>query len=323
MNEMNRIKGVLAIAFFSVAVFLFLLNAGKTFETETDIMIIGKNPAIAGNIDPVIGTIGRIAGSSHFYSQIADMTGGIDSIDSGMSQYDQRKLWNEAVKVEKIKGSYVFSVKNYDRNEAISKDINEETVSSLILGIGKYYDIRSEIDLRIIDGPITRQVPGMNIISIILWSIASGFIIFVVIFYFIPWFYLKKPLGKTGLSDSIGAVARKMNFQMPGRKPFEEAPYAFPQEKKKTAPAAVEETLSEKEEIKTPSFVMTPEKKSGTPDNLPVSEEVPAFLLQKEKKEPSEEAVAFSGPIREKDLTREANAEEVKERLNRLLGGGI
>jgi len=323
MTEMNRSKGIAAIIIFSVAVFLFMLNVKKTFETETDIMIIGKSPAIADNIDPVIGTIGRIAGSSYFYSQIADMTGGIDGIDSGMSQYDQRKLWDEAVKVKKIKGSYAFSITNYDQNRSVSEDLNNATVKNLVLSIGKYYDIRSEIDLRIIDGPITRQVPGINIFPLAIWSIASGFIIFAVIFYFIPWFYLKKPLGKTGLSDSIGAVARKMNFQMPGRKPFEEAPYAFPQEKKKTAPAAVEETLSEKEEIKTPSFVMTPEKKSGTPDNLPVSEEVPAFLLQKEKKEPSEEAVAFSGPIREKDLTREANAEEVKERLNRLLGGGI
>ncbi|NTU66611.1 MAG: hypothetical protein HGB08_01680 [Candidatus Moranbacteria bacterium] len=320
---MNRTKGILAIVIFSAVVFLLLLNTRKTFETEIDMMIVGKNSAIAGNIKPVIGTIGQIVESSSFYSQVADMNGGIDAIDSGMSPYDQRRLWDKAVDVEGDKGSYVFSVKNYGRSGSISKDLNEETVSTLILSIGKYYDIRSEIDLRIIDGPLTRQVPSMNILLMIIWSIVSGIVFYAAVFYFIPWFYFKKPLGKTGLSDGIGAVARKMNFTIPGRKPFEEAPYSFPQEKKKEAPIAAEKNIPQKEEPVIPVMTMTPEKKSGTPDNLPVSEEIPAFLLQKEKEETIEEPATANGPIREKDLTREANAEEVKERLNRLLGGGI
>lgn len=326
MNEISRTKKIIAAVIFSLVVFLVFLNKEKTYESETDILIVGKNPAITENIGATIKTIRQILGTYSFYKEVENGIGGIDSIDDGMPEYRQKALWNDVIDVDQAGGSFVFSLKNFDKNETISRDLNTETVKTLILSIGKYYDIKTDIDVRIIDGPITKQISTRNLLALFAWSLLFGILFYVIIFLFIPWFYLKEISEKIEPSSrKIGSFARKMNFGFPKPKGYEpEAPYAFPVENPKVAPEM--KAVPKKEDVKQEEFKPKPvqdkassDRKSGSPDNLPVSEEIPAFILKSASSEKGEPEPV----IKDKDLSREATPEEVKERLNRLLGGDL
>ncbi|MEI7426179.1 MAG: hypothetical protein WCK16_04640 [Candidatus Moraniibacteriota bacterium] len=300
--------GVLGIIF--LLIFLFNLNKSKTYQSETDILILPKNESITRSLDLVIANFQQVLASLAFNDRIAENN---DALESGIElpNYKRKEFWNSKITATQIEKSGVIQIKNFDQDSTLAKELNNDTVENLIAIAGNYYNIKTDLEIRIVDGPIVKRVISQNIFSIIGQSLLWTLGIYVIFFLLFPLIFIKKEairkefFGQDFLSKiapskkTIQAVLLEEDNYFANKNFFENV--------KKADELKVEVPQENVSSLSTfPNFG----KKAATPANLPVSEEeVPDIFRQKEI-------------ISNDYVSREATEDEVKARLNRLLGGG-
>ena len=142
--------------------------------------------------------------------------------------------------------------------------MSTQTVKNLISTIGVYYDIKNDIDIRIIDRSITKSSFAGSYIYALFESLLAGFFLALILNYFLFLFGQSQPKEKTKTTltwsykeaskDEVKQVVTKI-------------------EKSKKPIAMKEEYI--------PIF----SKKAVAPDNLPIAEDMPIFEQPKPKKE--------------------------------------
>jgi hypothetical protein len=198
-------------------------------------------------------------------------------------------MWNKVIKVKRENGSTIFNIFATSKDFQQSQQLAKQTAYSLFDVLSRYYNVKTDINLRIVDGPIT-SVQAQGLFWILLLSLSLGFAASFVIYYvFSGW---DKYLRSRGL-----------------------------------APKPLRKAVSGKEiiEVETymeqaPKAIVGAERKAEAPPNLPteedaympylVEEEFYPELLRKESKE-------------KKAHIGEPTEEELKERLNQLLRGEL
>ena len=318
-----------------VFMLLFNLNKSRIYESETDILLLPKNETGALSLDATIDNFKLVLESLAFNDRIAENS---DALEAGLElpNYKRKEFWNSKLSVARAEKSGVIRIKNFDKESVLARELNADTVENLIAVAGNYYDIKTDLEMRIIDGPIVQKIAAQNLPITVgvsaLWSLG----IFVVMFFLFPFIFIKKEPRKRALPGQEFSRQRAQGKKIiPAIIPEEENYFAtrdFFEQAKKTEEVKVTEKVSVTEKVQSqksnfslptfPSFG----KKAPTPVNLPVNEEeIPDIFRQKatmpevgkelvpEKKE--EESIPEYIP-------REATPVEVRARLNRLLSGG-
>lgn len=291
-------------AIAAIAIFLIALNSGRTYRAQTDILFIPKSEMAASNISQILSNARQIPRSLSFYDTLLELHPDIDDQTVGFDDASRRAFWNKKISLKSIDGSGVVRVLAEDQSLMQAEIISKQTADDIIVVIGNYYDTRNDLNMHIIDGPVICNANAANLwlwaILSLLLGLAAGMIA-----------YLISGLIKDASLKTRPAI---MNFKRPGL-------YSFLDKKAEARrPEAAQKRLfnlglSSKEA----KHVFAPQKKSAAPENLPVGSEFVMNALkrtQAEQEEKIEEAVMAK-------KTHEATPEEVKARLNKLLGGGL
>ncbi len=324
MNEKNYLKKIIIFAAIFLFIFLFFINKNKTYESETIALFLPKNETTARNLDSTIGNFKQILLSLAFNDRLSD---GSDALEPGLElpNYKRKEFWNSKVAVEQLKKSGAVSIKNFDASSGLAQELNIDTIESLIAIAGNYYNIKTDLGIRIIDGPIVKQAMTKNLLATFwqsaLWSIG----LYLILLFLFPASLIKKTTGQRPLPGKD--FSKNLTSDLIPKKT---ALPVFPEEENYFA------AVKKKNIFSLPSLPNFPTfgKKAPTPANLPVSEEeVPEIFREKNgEEEPARPSAtnafradnathSVAGGEVKKYTPHEATAEEVKARLNQLLSG--
>ncbi len=108
----------------------------------------------------------------------------------------------------------------------------------------------------------------------------------------------------------------------------EDVEYVFPSSKEEPLKNEPEEKIGKISEEETEEKIreknINHHKKAGAPSNLPIAEEDMATLFKEmEKSVPEPKEKTEGKPIGKNVVHREPTEDEIRERLNKLLGGGM
>ena len=297
------LENILKSRFFSVTAtiiaivsFVILINSKRTYEAEVDVLILPKDEKVAADIEQIMATAQKIPLTLDFYDRIIDNNPEIFDPSEELAGYKRRAFWNSKIKTQRENGSEIIKIRIFNNDLFQAETIALQTAEELAQTLAFYYDIRTELDVRIVDGPILGYAVETHWVTLLLTSLAIGILAGLLNFWITSFFPEKGSKKKTdfnlpGLSD----LAR-MELDKKDKKT--EFKFTDGYEQIKFQPA--NEKIIFKETEKAPEAPMPNyTKKAPAPANLPVA---------------AEKSAHQSGKI---------TPEEAKEKLNELLRGEL
>lgn len=260
-------------------------------------MLLPKNDITARNINQVMQNAQEIPMSLSFYNKLIEFNPDIEDAFKDLSDSERKENWNAKIKIEKIKESGIIKINVYDETQLQAELISKQTALDTAKVLGKYYNTLTELDVKIIDGPIVSSVSKTSSIGLFIFSLIAGLIAG------IAGYFLVKFLPQDELRSSFASLENY--FKTPTK---EEA-----DENEKVNAELSGYFSSDKKEAEDSSEVYHIEKRASAPENLPIIDRS-VFALPEE--EPASQISTESIP---QNGAREASPEEIKARLNKLL----
>lgn len=139
----------------SFTFFLLFIDACKTYSSSITILVNAKSEFSAKQQEQIIENILAFPHTLSFYDRLLKYNPDVRDITKGNSS-DKRKLaWNKMLSVKRTdKNSSVIEISITAKQESDADQLAQKTVRTLFDFTGNYYDIKNDLDLRIIDGPI-------------------------------------------------------------------------------------------------------------------------------------------------------------------------
>lgn len=331
---------VVSLVFVTFASGLFWLDFFRGYGAEVTVLIVSRTGTAPASSD-VAEDVAELVRTLAFYDR---MLAGSDRIDDAFEGYapDKRKaLWNGTVSVEHPDDSGVLVIRARNDASETAKLLARETAQTMFSVAGFYYDVKTDIDMRIIDGPIVSAVL-VRPISFVMTSVLSGFFVTSLFFFLLSVVPRLIAGRKRDISFADTHMAPEKAY--PEFSIGEAVPWIDP---KKFIPAKPS-TLSF-QETKEASSVQASRSvaHAPAPANLPVADdevpslsyddeafpfefEAPAEASSEESEEMfpenQEETRSFTVPKASESGAsdvhpEEPTAEEYKRRLNELLSG--
>ncbi|MDQ1283751.1 MAG: hypothetical protein QG620_99 [Patescibacteria group bacterium] len=299
-------------------------------------MLIPKSGAVAQNIDGTLANFENIVESLPFFDNvIAENSEGLEHIEE-LPDYKRADFWEDEVSVKRKNGSFVLSIEVKDKDAVLAEDLAWRVSQTFSHTVSLYYNIRTELDARIIEGPVTSIGTGQNKLYLLIWSVILGFSAI----YFS--FYISDKIS--GRIFESGEVYPEREFSLAGlSQKFPKDKFEFESKRPEFIPK--EETPVVEKEIKDQETyvfpVSQPEvvtgRKAAAPDNLPIAPDNLPVVGENISKEYSltESPERDFGKLRASDsssrdsdmdkkekekIIKEATPEEVKKRLEKLQG---
>jgi capsular polysaccharide biosynthesis protein len=321
-------------------IFVYLVNINRTYQSETEILILPKSQMASENFDQIIDNSKVIIESLSFYDAMILSNHNIEDRSQAFSLGKRKNYWENMVRVERIENSGAISVLIYEDYINQAEVLGRQSAETLKNELGKMYNIDEDISIVLLEGPIITESPKANVLMLIAESLIAGILVGLILNCLYIWIREIK-------------FSLKIDFKIP-RKPFrgEIFPWRKLEEMKEEAKEKVKKSFS-KEPAEQPDlekqrqFIeniikqkmeeeqdrkqislsqdslvsqnIAPGNKAGAPSNLPVFEEqIVAEILSEKLPEKEAEEIFDEQPVE-----REATTEEIKERLNKLLSGKI
>lgn len=324
---------------------VMLADSFRDYESEVSVLVIAKNEVSAGSLGKIVANMEHIAKTdqfrSAFFSVLSEKSGVFDDLSASM----RSDMMDKMLGIRTEKGSSVISIRAAAPDADDAKMIARQAALTLFGSAGQYYNLKEDIDLRVMSGP-TVSARITNPVLFAFASIALGFVVasafFLVLF---------------GIPDAISFFERKRRFsrnaldakvfepEMP-TSPFLRDTIETDREEAAAVIAEHDNDIVNVPERSAPIEAVAPvpsthEKKGSAPSNLPSLSEAEAQFLREFSFEGSlenEEAEEVKGVLAsEGTMTIRAEAApkedvvpgvdhepteaEYKRRLNELLRG--
>jgi len=296
-----------------LAILVALININRTYKAEVDLMLVARNDATAKNMDRIIEDARIIPLSVSFYNMIADEN--FDDPVEELPDYKREAFWKKKIEAEKVNGSSIIRITVFDEDQMVVEDLGEKVALNVAEVLSRYYNINTELDSRIVNGPTVSYGMKNNIFILILESLLGGLI------FVFSVFAVNYILGILGIGKKIESKKAKLVRKLPiiskeevrGLISFDKKPVDFKK---------IDKQSKEQESyIQKTNFPEILGKKSAAPENLPIADE---SMFQKINSAESVKTEKIREEKRDNEIEiREATPEEVKERLNKLLRGDL
>lgn len=318
----------LTTVLFAGFFFTATLNLNKTNQSEIDVLLLPKSDATVRNISQIVGNAKQIPHNLSFYNKMLELNPDIQDTLNNLSDDKRKQAWDSMIEIKQIRKSGLLRIKTLSTDQWQAELLSKQAADSLVAVMSRYYDIKTELEVRIVDGPIASQAVKTNIalgvlISLVLGS-ACGFLI--------------STLTKL-VSERIKREAPQETIEFKQR-PSIFPKFSFPEFGAKTEKKPILDFKIEEEEAlvqpKKEAVFNVGGKKASAPENLPIADNYISSMLsgkdeistsvsadEAEIKFEAKPALKSETSEMEKNTTREATPEEVRERLNKLLGGGM
>lgn len=351
---------IVTFVFVTFASGLFWLDFFRGYRAEVTVLIVTK-PGMAETSEDVAENAVELTRTLVFYERVLADNDLIDDAFLGHAPDARKALWQKTVSVTRQRESGVLLIRAQGDTPEQAKRLARQTAQTLFTVAGFYYDVKEEIDMRIIDGPLAEYVLKQPLLFVTT-SVFSGLLLTGVFFWLlrvVPESFgrrVRRPLFlEKKVSEGKASVVAERTY--PEFRVGETVPWIDPQ---KFIPAKPEKLFFEKKlQHTTPPVSMVenrPVTHAPAPVNLPTADTETGFTLVDEadllvfenrSEEPPEEDVlnqpqaALDFPVRGEhaievvpvvsdaspsvlaDRERaEPSVDEYKRRLNALLAGG-
>ncbi|MFZ2299624.1 MAG: hypothetical protein WAW00_00640 [Candidatus Moraniibacteriota bacterium] len=313
---------VVTLVFVTLASGLFWLDFFRSYRADMTVLVVSRTGASVVARD-VAGNMAALTRTLAFYERVLAENDLIDDAFDGSAPDKRKALWNDAVSVKLEKGGSTISVRAIGDTPEQAKRLGRQTAQTMFVVAGLYYNVKTDVDMRVIDGPIVARTLE-NPFLFFLTSIFAGISV-TAIFFLI----LNMVSGFTGFIGGRKQAADSPERDAPAETTYPEfsigeaVPWIDP---KKFIPA----------KPSTLSFG----KRAHAPDNLPIASDGMDLPVADEASLPFEfearpEDIEASfvetpeEPVRPQTsmpdvaapVQGEPTAEEYKRRLNELLAG--
>ncbi|MEI8344305.1 MAG: hypothetical protein WCF93_05135 [Candidatus Moraniibacteriota bacterium] len=338
-------QGIVFAIVLSLAFFLLGMGKLKTYQSEMTILVVSKSANAINQQTQILDNIMQLPKTLSFYDRLLKDNPSLEDSAAGEDPANRKKSWNNMISIMQIsKNGSMISITLSINSPVDSEIIATKTVRTLLDVTSSYYNIKDDLDLRIVDGPITRLIiPGWQwllVASIFLGSLVSMAFGKIITLQDKPS-RLQNILENNPLRNfrfvkkdkqSMPIEALESLYKEDARQ--DAATEVVAQDINKTEDLATQTSAKNKvefpeEEVKNiqeianrniyPNFPEMPVhgvSKSSAPDNLPIAD-FGAEFDQKNK----EEVKDMPGEHEAKEITHEPTADQLKERLNQLLRG--
>jgi capsular polysaccharide biosynthesis protein len=295
---------LITLFFVSAAAGLFWLDAFRGYEADMRILVVGKSQTAGA--ERAAGSLAALIETLPFYDRLIvdDLT---DDPFEGLSQDKRRAAWNDVVsaKQDVASGIIVVTAKGSDPDEA--RVLARKTTQTLSSLAGIYYNVKTDIDIRIVEGPITRTVI-VHPVAFVLTTFVSAFAATAMFFFVL--IVLPRLFGSR---QSASSVEYRDMTSVAGTHAYDigdAVAYIDPSKFVPTKPSSLPFEPSHLETI-------TPSVKAAAPNNLPVADDALDLPVSDEPLPFSFEGVDLAEypvadlPFRgEHEIEREAAADE-------------
>ncbi len=321
---------VLTITFF----LLFLENT-KLYNSTVSILVIPKSQLAVSQKEAIISNMEYVAGTLNFYDRLLAENPSIKDVTQTASPDERKANWNKFLSIETrdTEGGTVMELSVKAENRIDSELLSQKTSQTLFGVMANYYDIKHDLDLRIIEGPNSSAVMAgwfwFFIISAIL-GFGLAFLLDKSIQLLFSSF-AKKPKIDLGNLFSVRKEKKIKGLEDLYSQEEKAALYSESEiekpsqhlEREENEKVKPKEELFEMPEYTYPNFPEMPKAHRVTaeaPANLPIQDE-DAYAFQAAPEEKSKKEELETEQITEEDENREPTPEELKRRLNQLLKG--
>lgn len=300
------------------AVFLLALNMNRTYQSETEIIFLPKNAYVASSLDVVLSNAKQVASSAFFYKKLVEENQNIEDPVDQLTEYKRKEYWNNIMTIERLEKSSVLRMRIINEDQEQAELLASSTAKDIALAMSRHYDIRNDLDVRVIENVFTRSISTAWTWKWILGSVAGGFVLSVAIAWVLAQKRKENALRANSNSQSsklwYSSVGQKVND--PTKSARKDSLEKEISHKKTVSPIIA---IPQKDSVVGGKEVFFFGKKMSAPENLPVGSE---FVLNKTAPTDNVSSENETGEKKtERILDHEATPEEVKKRLNRLLRG--
>jgi hypothetical protein len=305
---------LVTLVFLVLASSLFWLDYFRTYETEVSVLFVTKEtqpaPVVADALSSIMQTLTFALRAEENMSD-GNLLPETDSKDQ------QKSYWNQYLDVKTEKESGILVFQQQADSEVLSKEKASATLKTLMLATNLYYGNDREVELRMIDKPITR-VAISNVWAYAVTVLVTG-VFLTSLFFGVLVLLTKKrapkitlPTIEAHIGESVSWIdPQKFVAVKPSNLAFQEETSVASNEKK---------IVSEEKKVA--------QKIASAPGNLPImSGALPQFGIEEvdmmtEETLPEAGSQVIVEEVSEHfDPTAEPTVEEYKRRLNELLKG--
>lgn len=336
---------VLAV-FLAALLFWAFLNAFKTSKATVTILVIPQSQQAAFAEKNIVKNISELPTTLAFYDRLLQTNPDLRDVAAGKSPNERKFAWNKMLLVEKMqRNSSFIKISALAANPQDAKLLANKAVRNLFDQTNFYYNIKTDIDLRIADGPIAEEVYPNRFLIFFMSTVFGGLLAFAAgvlagrIENLIVASREKKAEPESGLQmfETEEKVDEALEEKLKeSSEEISDAATAFgpadAQEQPHIPENIPEDRSQYDKEIETlnkiiqqdvyPNFPEVPthgKAKAQAPDNLPIGDTTYTFEYKEEPKEESKTEDIQPAA----DSKREPTPEELKKRLNQLLKGEL
>lgn len=351
---------VVAFVFVTFASGLFWLDFFRGYQGELVVLIVAQ-PGMSEASDDVAENMMELTRTLTFYDRVLADNDLIDDAFSGYAPDARKAKWQSIVSVERQRESGVLVIRAEGDTPEEAKRLARQTAETLFTVAGFYYDVKKEIDMRIVDGPLasyalddaflfagTSVFSGLALTGIFFWLLRI-----------VPGFFgrqARRPLfPSNNVSDKKAPVVESIHpeFAAGATVPWIDPKKFVPAKPEKLAfenmfqhtiqpvsmtearpvtyapapinlPTADDETMAAMDDGSDPSFVFEEPSEESSEEKTANQQAVPRdFPVRGEHAIQTVPVVSDASPSVLADRERaEPTVDEYKRRLNALLSGG-
>jgi hypothetical protein len=302
---------IVTLIFLVLASALFWLDYFRAYETEVKVLFVTKEnqpaPVVADAMGSIMTTLTFATRADVDFSHLTIL------LDTD-SKDDQKTDWNKNISVTTTKGSSVLTFSQKGVSEEESREKTAATLKTLMLATNLYYDKEHEVELRIIDKPITKLVMG-SVVGYGLTVLATAATL-TTLFFVLLWVLTSKKIGVREQLSVEGHIG-------------ESVAWIDPKKFVAVRPETLNFQTAKNEKVIQKQASRVVQKVAHAPGNLPIMEgALPQFGIEEVDlvTETILPEVTTGAKIEEIhiptfDTTEEPTVEEYKRRLNELLKG--
>lgn len=190
---------MVTLVFVILASGLFWLDTFRSYRAEMKILVIGKSEKVLDS-RIIAANLAEIGGTLAFAERVFVGDEWIEDFTMGYAPDQRKKRFLQRVSVRLTSASGVLVIRAQGENPEQAKRLARQVARTLFETGGFYYNVKTEIDMRVIDGPFVATIIGRPL-EFGATSVLTGLVITVVFFFILK--HAPRGIGrrqKTGVS---------------------------------------------------------------------------------------------------------------------------
>jgi capsular polysaccharide biosynthesis protein len=170
---------VVTFVFVTLAAGLFWLDFFRGYSADVTVLVVSKSATQTS--EDISANMAELTQTLSFYNRVLSDNDLIDDAFDGYAQDARKAAWQTLVTVTKQDGSGVMIVRAHGDDPESVKLLAQQTAQTMFSVAGLYYNVKTDVDMRIVDGPFvsyTLQNPLAYVGTVILTSLALTSIFF-------------------------------------------------------------------------------------------------------------------------------------------------